>query len=109
MKLDNRGYPRVGMEVVEFITNKHHSGRRGSPAIPRGTTLYAIKYSVGGYFTYSYQNQDDAIASIKNMIKYDTDNMRFYPFNVVSELDDTLHVAPKKVKVEIIWTTNSLQ
>ena len=101
MKLDNHGYPRVGMEVVEFITNRHHSGRRGSPAISKGTKLYAIKYSIGGYFTYSYQSKQDAINAIENMIRYESDNMRFYPFNLARELDDTMHVAPKVVKEKV--------
>ena len=98
-KLDNSGYAKVSMHIVEFTTKRIHFGRRGHPEIPIGTKLYAIAYGIGGYNTYSYIEQSDAQKCIDTMITYDTDNMRYYPFNVVKQLDDTMHVFPKRVKV----------
>lgn len=89
---------RVAMKIVKFVTDRPKQGRRGSPAIPEGTTLYAIAYHhvKGGFFTYSYMNRDDAQKAIDNTKMHQTDNEFYYPWNVVYNVQDTLHVASKK-------------
>jgi len=89
---------RVRMKVVKFTTERPKRARRGSPAIPEGTTLYAIQYDKGGYFTYSYQNYTDAQDSADNMRLHETDNMFYYPWNVVHDIQKTVHVSPRPQK-----------
>lgn len=88
---------RVSTQVVEFTTNRPKAGRRGSPRIPKGTILYAIKYlnRSGGYFTYSYENKQDAIDCIQRQKEDQTDNEFYYPWNVTYDIQDTLHVGHK--------------
>jgi hypothetical protein len=85
----------IGMEIVEFTTKRPHNGRRGSPAIPAGTKLYALKYANGGYFTHSYIDKADAQACIDNSILYRTNTNRFREFNLVRDVEDTMHVSPR--------------
>lgn len=89
--------PRVRTEIVEFQTDKPKRGRRGSPAIPEGTTLYAIKYlhSKGGYSTYSYLHRKDAENAIEMSRIQQTDNERYYEWNVTYDIQNTLHYGDK--------------
>jgi hypothetical protein len=82
---------RLKMEIEEFISTRPHSGRRGSPAIPVGTRLYAIKYENGGYFSYSYINKTEAEESIENSRLQGTDNEYYREWNVVDDKEKTLH------------------
>lgn len=93
--ISNQGR-RVKMEIVEFVTTRPHHGRRGSPKIPTGTKLYAIKYDTGGYYTYSYQDKNDAINCIENSKLYKTDTEYYREWNVVKDMEDTMHVSPRK-------------
>jgi hypothetical protein len=87
---------RVPMAIEEFVTLKAKSGRRGSPRIPAGTTLYAIRY-VGhhGYFTYSYSTREAAQDCINRMIEHNTDNEYYLPWNMSDSVQNTLHVGVK--------------
>lgn len=98
-RVDPTKFPRIKMEIEEFISDRPKRGRRGSPAIPEGYTLYAIKY-VGyvGYYTYSYVNRKDAEECIENMRIQQTDNSYYYPWNVVKDKQDTLHYGVRPVK-----------
>lgn len=89
---------RVKTKIVEFKTNRPKHGRRGSPAIPEGTILYAIKYlnTKGGYFTYSYLHKADAEQNIYNSALYQTDNEYYYGCNVVYDIQNTLHTGKGK-------------
>ena len=86
---------RIKMSIVEFETKRIHNGRRGSPRIPIGTKLYAIKYEYakGGYFTYSYESKQEAQEVIDEMISHDTDTDKYWEWNVVFDVDATMHVA----------------
>src|SRR4030095_13558712 len=89
---------KVPMRVVEFVTDTAHRGRRGSPAIPAGTTLYAIAYNRPGfgYFPYSYQSKSDAQRVLEGMVEDGTDNLHYFFWNVKRDAQETLHVAPRK-------------
>jgi hypothetical protein len=86
---------RVKTEVVPFVKLIKSKARRGSPSVERGTTLYAIKYELGGYFVYSYMTRERAeevrLASIDNQ----TDTFQFYGFNVVDDTEWTMPVGEK--------------
>lgn len=83
---------RVGMKVVEHVTQVSHKGRRGSPRIPAGVTLYCIQYDLGGYFPYSYLNKAEAEFVIRAMIEHGTDTEEYYHFNLVHNREHTMHV-----------------
>jgi hypothetical protein len=80
---------------VEFVTDRPKNGRRGSPAIPAGTTLFAIAYAKGGYFPFSYMRRGDAEESRQTQRNSGTDNEWYYPWNVTMNIQSTKHVAPK--------------
>jgi len=87
-------YPiRIKTEVVEFTLNKSSRARRNAPAIKAGTTLYAIKYELGGYFTYSYKDKQKAEECRQTQIDNQTNTFQFYGFNVVDDLNDTMPVS----------------
>jgi hypothetical protein len=86
------------MSIVEFTTDRPKHGRRGSPAIPTGTKLFAIRYAKGGYYTYSYIERKDAEECIENMRLQQTDNEYYYPWNVVLNIQDTLHYGIFRVR-----------
>lgn len=83
----------VPTRIVEFTTNRPKFGRRGSPAIPAGTKLFAIQYlnRKGGYFPYSYLNYEDAKKCIEGGRKYSTDNEFYYEWNVIYDIQNTKH------------------
>jgi hypothetical protein len=87
---------QVGTEIVEFVTNRAKRARRGHPEIPKGTTLYAIRYNhpKGGYFSYSYIDRADAQHCINNGEKSKCDTEKYYEWNVVYDIQDTVHVFP---------------
>src|SRR4030095_3845053 len=89
---------KVPMGVVEFVTDTAHRGRRGSPDIPAGNTLYAIAYTRPGfgYFPYSYQSKSDAQRVLEGMVEDGTDNLHYFFWNVKRDAQETLHVAPRK-------------
>jgi hypothetical protein len=80
---------KVKTHVVEFTKRTCSKARRGSPAVYPGTVLYAIKYEIGGYFTYSYATREAAEDVRQAGIKHGTDTYQFYQFNVVADADDT--------------------
>lgn len=84
---------RVKTEIVPFILQRASKGRRNAPKIPAGTTLYAIKYELGGYFTYSYVKREHAELAIQNSRDQQTNTFQFYGFNVVDDANDTLPVS----------------
>ncbi|MCI0617565.1 hypothetical protein L0244_31715, partial [bacterium] len=93
-ELKNR---RVKVEIVEFTTDRPKLGRRGSPAIPSGTKLFALKYiGKDGYYTYSYLNREDAENCIEGSKLYQTDNEFYYHWNMVMNIQDTLHYGESK-------------
>ena len=81
----------IRMEVVEF-TSKHRPAHRGwnRPEVAEGTTLYAIEYSKGGYFTYSYQSREAAEYVKRTMIAEGQDTDHYYGFNVVGDVHRTI-------------------
>lgn len=90
---------RIKMSIEEFITKRSHNGRRGSPKISAGTTLFAIKYENGGYFPYSYEDRKDALNCIEMMKHQGTDTDKYKEWNVVWDIENTMHVSSKKVLV----------
>jgi hypothetical protein len=84
------------MKVTPFETTlawKEHKGWR-RPAVAVGVTRYAIEYDKGGFFTYSYLESADAVRVMKGMIVEGTDTEQYYPFNVKTDIQDTIPVAP---------------
>lgn len=81
----------IKMDIEEFIIDRPKRARRGSPAVPSGTKLYAIRYETGGYFTYSYVNRKDAEECIENSKLYRTNNEYYREWNLVQDKQDTLH------------------
>ncbi|HMB37115.1 MAG TPA: hypothetical protein VKV41_23925 [Methylomirabilota bacterium] len=81
----------IRMEVVEF-TSKHRPAHRAwnRPEVAEGTTLYAIEYSKGGYFTYSYRSREAAEYMKRTMIAEGTDTDQHYGFNVVGDVHRTI-------------------
>ena len=90
LTIDNQGKV-IRMKIVEFKTTRPHFGRRGSPAIPTGTTLYALEYETGGYFTYSYIKREDAETCIENGKLYQTNTEYYREWNLVMDKENTLH------------------
>lgn len=93
IKLEQRGKSRsdrVKMTVEEFKLGRASRGRRNTPSVKVGTTLYAIKYELGGYFTYSYHTHTEAERIIQAMKDNATNTFQFYGFNVVDTPDETL-------------------
>jgi len=82
----------IKCSIEEYITQKPHNGRRGSPKIPSGIKLFVIKYDIGGYFTYSYFSRSEAELVFRAGIEYDTNTKRYYDFNVVNHPEKTMHV-----------------
>lgn len=88
---------KVRMRIKPFVTKTEWQEHKGwhRPAVAIGTTRYAIAYSKGGYFTYSYLAQKDAQAAIDNSIRQGSDTERFYYANVKMDIQETIPVAPK--------------
>jgi len=85
------------MWIMAFTTTKPWKEHKGHhrPAVAVGKVRYAIRYSRGGYFTYSYLDRSDALQAINNMRYAGTDTLQFYPFNLQLNIEDTIPVAPK--------------
>lgn len=84
----------VETEIVETKRSniqKQHNGYN-RPLVEADTTIYVIKYRIGGYFPYSYLNREQAEDSRRNQIKNQTNTFRYYQFNVVSSVDKTITV-----------------
>lgn len=90
LTVDNQG-KLIELTIEEFVTTRPKKGRRGSPAIPTGTTLYALRYSTGGYFTYSYLRKETAQKSIENSKLYRTNTEYYREWNLSKTPEDTLH------------------
>ena len=86
----------IEMKVVKYIFKKDHNGRRGSPAVKAGTEVYALQYETGGYFTYSYLNEADALACIQGGINHETNTRRYMEWNYVNTPENTRHVGKRK-------------
>ncbi len=86
---------KVTMTVEEYTLTTNHPGRRGSPAVFSGTTVYVIRYASGGFFTYSYMSYADAGNAVQMMREQGTDTERYRQFNVVMDPERTLHVAAR--------------
>ena len=84
---------RVKTEVVPFVTTIKSKARRNAPAVEVGTTLYAIKYELGGYFVYSYLTREEAERVRQVSIDNGTNTFQFYGFNVVDIPEYTLPVS----------------
>lgn len=83
---------KVKQTVEEFITKESHNGRRGSPRIPSGTRLYAIRYENGGYFPYSYFSRKEAEKVIEAGRIEHIDTEFYRQWNIVWNKDETRHV-----------------
>jgi hypothetical protein len=81
----------VKMEVVRFVTDRPKAGRRGSPAIPEGTELFGLRYDRGGFFTYAYTTREAALRVIESGRLHKTDNLFYYEWNVIRNVQDALH------------------
>jgi hypothetical protein len=90
MNLDDR----VKMKIIPQISGRKNA-RRGQRAITKPTLLWCIEYENGGLFTFSYYRKLDAIQVIQRMKQYGTDTERYRQFNVVKNVDHTMHVFPK--------------
>ncbi len=82
----------VSTNIVKRIRTKDQKEHKGyhRPEVKAGTEIYLIAYELGGYFTYSYLKLEDAELSRNNSIKEGTNTFRFYDFNVVSNVDQTI-------------------
>lgn len=73
------------MEVEPF------TARRGSPTIPVGTQLFAVKYlGVPGYFVVSYTTEEGARSAITNMLR-DFLPSQLFKFYSVATVHDTFY------------------
>lgn len=88
---------RIRMRIVEFksIYKPPHKGWC-RPEIAEGTTMYAISYVCGGYFTYSYLRREDAQRVMQTMIYEGTDTDQYYHFNVVKDIQRTIQAGVKQ-------------
>jgi len=90
--LDNK----VRMKLIPQLKGPCR-GRRGQQALTKKFTLvWCIEYETGGFFTFSYYRKQDAINAMKLMRQYGTDTVRYRDFNIVSDVDKTMHVFPKE-------------
>lgn len=84
---------KVPMKVHAYTYTTAHRGRRGSPAVPAGTTVYVIRYADSrGYYTYAYLNRERALDVIAAMDENNTDTEFFCQWNRVFDPEQTLHV-----------------
>lgn len=88
---------KVGMRIVEFTTTEPWREHKGwnRPAVEVGTIRYAIAYSLGGYFTYSYLDREQAVRVMSQMRFDSTDTKRFYEFNLERNIQYTIPVKCK--------------
>lgn len=84
----------IAMRIVPFIS-KYRPAHKGwhRPEVEEGTKMYAIQYEIGGYFTYSYLDEDQAFRVMMNMRK--TSTFRYYYHNVKKDIHSTIQVAVK--------------
>ena len=91
MALDDK----VQMKIVPQVSGPK-PGRRGQRKLTKNTLLWCIEYSTGGFFTFSYYRKMDAIKVMNLMKQYGTDTEKYRDFNIVPNVDRTMHVMPNE-------------
>lgn len=71
----------------QFKAARDHHAKRGQPAIPAGTQLYAIRLPRGGFFTWSYINRGYA-ERIADRLRFDRNFA--IDFNRVAKVEYTI-------------------
>lgn len=85
---------KVKMTVAPYLRYQANA-RRGQKAVKKPTVFWCIVYEYGGMFTFSYYRKSDAINAMNLMKQYGTDTVRYRDFNIVKDVNSTLHVWPK--------------